>query len=392
MAPPSPIHILRPGTFRSHGADHTFAEADLGAIAAAYDPALHEAPIVVGHPRTDTPAFGWVSGLVADAAGLHASPRQVDPAFAEAVAAGRYKKVSAAFYGPDHPSSPAPGGWYLRHVGFLGGQPPVVKGLAAVQLADDGADCAVFEVELAEGAQTWRSLARLFRGVREWIISSADTDTADRAVPDWEIDVLNRAAEHEPAGTATYSEPAGPPHTGEASMTDEEKAAQAALKQENAALKAQMAQHRTDTAAAHTRAAQQAAVQFAESLESEGRLLPRDRDAVVALQMALPEDAEVELAEGDAAAAATVKKPAREVLRELLKRAPVQVEFSERAPATGGDGRGSNVVDFGVPAGRTVDPDGMDLHRKAVAFAEEHDVDYDTAVDTVVARARRTAR
>ena len=389
MAPP--IHILRPGTFRSRGADHTFAAEDLTAIAAAYDPALHEAPIVVGHPRDDTPAFGWVAALVADAAGLHASPRQVDPAFAEAVEAGRYKKVSAAFYGPDHPSSPAPGAWYLRHVGFLGGQPPVVKGLAAVQLADDGADCAVFELELAEGAEVWHSIARLFRGVREWIISERDADAADKAVPDWEIDFLNRAAEHEPAGTATYSEPAGSPtHTEEAGMTDEEKAAQAALKQENADLKAQMVQHRTDTAAAKTRTAKHEAVQFAESLESEGRLLPRDRDAVVALQMALPEDAEVELSEDDDAE--PVKKPAREVLRELLKRAPVQVDFTERAPGTGGDGSGSNVVDFVVPAGRTVDPDGMEIHRKAVAFAEENKVDYDTAVDTVIARAGRSAR
>ena len=43
-------------------------------------------------------------------------PRQVDPAFAEAVAAGRYKKVSASFYQPNSPHNPVPGVYYLRHV------------------------------------------------------------------------------------------------------------------------------------------------------------------------------------------------------------------------------------------------------------------------------------
>ena len=195
------IHIFRPGTSRSRGAAHTFSESDIRSIAGVYDPAKHEVPIVVGHPRDDTPAYGWVGGLVADAAGLHATPREIAPTFAEAVQEGRYKKVSAAFYGPDHPSNPAPGGWYLRHVGFLGGQPPEVKGLQPIQFADDGEDCAVFEVAFAENPETWRSIARLFRGIREWIVSSADVEAADRVLPDWEIDYVSRAAETAPSTT-----------------------------------------------------------------------------------------------------------------------------------------------------------------------------------------------
>jgi len=45
------------------GARLDFAEADLRATAEAYDPALNGAPIVVGHPRHDAPAYGWVAGL-----------------------------------------------------------------------------------------------------------------------------------------------------------------------------------------------------------------------------------------------------------------------------------------------------------------------------------------
>ena len=77
------------------GAALDFSVDDLAASAAAYDPALSEAPIVVGHPVTDAPAYGWVKSLAFAGGGLEAEPDQVDPAFAEMVAAGRFKKISA---------------------------------------------------------------------------------------------------------------------------------------------------------------------------------------------------------------------------------------------------------------------------------------------------------
>jgi hypothetical protein len=134
----APIQIFRPGRHTAmDGSTISFSAADIAAAAAAYDPALHEAPIVVGHPRTDAPAYGWVQGLATgEGGGLEATPSQIDPAFAELVRAGRFKHVSAAFYGPDAPSNPKPGVWYLRHVGFLGAQPPAVKGLRPVAFGE----------------------------------------------------------------------------------------------------------------------------------------------------------------------------------------------------------------------------------------------------------------
>lgn len=86
----------------------------------------HEPPIVVGHPRMDGPAFGWIEELKTEARDgvrvLLAKARQVVPEFAEMVHRGLFKKRSAAFY-PDG---------RLRHVGFLGAQPPAVKGLADI--------------------------------------------------------------------------------------------------------------------------------------------------------------------------------------------------------------------------------------------------------------------
>lgn len=130
--------IFRAGRHRTiTGQTVEFSEADLAAIAAAYDTALHEAPLVIGHPKTDDPAMGWVSGLKCVGLRLEADFRQMDPAFAEAVEAGRYKHVSAAFYAPDSPHNPKPGGYYLRHVGVLGAVPPAVKGLGPLSFAED---------------------------------------------------------------------------------------------------------------------------------------------------------------------------------------------------------------------------------------------------------------
>ncbi len=130
--------IFKAGTHRTvNGRAIVFSEEDLAATAAAYDPAVHEAPVVVGHPKTDDPALGWVSGLKCVGLRLEADFRQLDPAFAEAVEAGRYKPVSAAFYAPDSPRNPKPGVYYLRHVGALGAVPPSIKGLGPLTFAED---------------------------------------------------------------------------------------------------------------------------------------------------------------------------------------------------------------------------------------------------------------
>lgn len=93
---------------------------------ANFNAAEHEPPVVIGHPRENAPAYGWVSGLRKTLkhgrAVLEARLSQVVPEFEEAVRRGLYKKRSASFY-PDG---------RLRHVGFLGATPPAIKGLADI--------------------------------------------------------------------------------------------------------------------------------------------------------------------------------------------------------------------------------------------------------------------
>ncbi|MTI11780.1 hypothetical protein, partial [Sansalvadorimonas verongulae] len=89
------IHIFKAGEHTdSKGTAAEFTESILKASADAYDPKQHEAPIVVGHPKSNGPAWGWITDVQFSEEGLTANPDQVDPEFEELVEKGRFKKVS----------------------------------------------------------------------------------------------------------------------------------------------------------------------------------------------------------------------------------------------------------------------------------------------------------
>ena len=108
------------------GNERLWTQADLRKIAQQYNDGDHEAPIVVGHPKDNAPAYGWIKALRVTGEVLEGLPKQVNPAFAELVREGAYKKRSISLY-PD---------LSLRHVGFLGAMPPAVKGLKDVSFND----------------------------------------------------------------------------------------------------------------------------------------------------------------------------------------------------------------------------------------------------------------
>lgn len=131
-----PIEIFKAGTWMTMGGEQvTYSEAALRDIAAIYDEGSAPAPIVIGHPATDAPAYGWVDRLFVEGGKLKATIRDAVGAFADQVRAGRYRKVSVALFKPDAANNPKPGSWYLKHVGFLGAAAPAVAGLSPVRFA-----------------------------------------------------------------------------------------------------------------------------------------------------------------------------------------------------------------------------------------------------------------
>lgn len=131
------LHIFRGGnTIDGHGKRVTFDAKTIAQIAANYNAKTHEAPIVIGHPTDNAPAYGWVRRLVAKGLDLYAEPDQLNADFKSAVKDGAYKKISSSFYLPDSSHNPTPGAFSLRHVGFLGAMAPAIKGLGSVAFSE----------------------------------------------------------------------------------------------------------------------------------------------------------------------------------------------------------------------------------------------------------------
>ncbi|PIQ08121.1 MAG: hypothetical protein COW71_13600 [Ignavibacteriales bacterium CG18_big_fil_WC_8_21_14_2_50_31_20] len=89
-------------------------------------------PIVVGHPKTNSPAFGWIKNLFIKGESLFAEASDLVPEFLDLVKQKIYKNRSVSL------SQLEDGTLALNHVGFLGGALPAVKGLEELNLnADD---------------------------------------------------------------------------------------------------------------------------------------------------------------------------------------------------------------------------------------------------------------
>ena len=290
------IDVCRAGNWRdARGRDVAIDEARLDRIVDAHGQA-DPAPVVVGHPETDAPAFAWVDGLRRVGDRLQAKLRDIAPPFRDAVEAGRYAGRSIALQGDT-----------LRHLGFLGGRAPAVPGLAPTRFAAAPETVIpLAEVTLAGPAEraAWGALARMLRGMRERIIATDGQDAADAAIPDYEIEALaelaRAAAEQDRAAPslaapeiheATIEEEGAMPKTeaelaAESAELDERRTAlerdQAALAENQTALAAREA---AQTARDRRAAAEEALKPHVEA----GRVLPAEAARLAALLAALPE-------------------------------------------------------------------------------------------------------
>jgi len=88
--------IARTGTFRdSEGRKHTFTKEDLEKIASNYNASATDAPLVIGHVKTDSaPAYGWVERLFCEKDKLLAQFSYVSDEVKNLVYKGAYKNVS----------------------------------------------------------------------------------------------------------------------------------------------------------------------------------------------------------------------------------------------------------------------------------------------------------
>lgn len=321
---PNGIEIFAAGTRRADdGTLHTITEADLADVVNNYDPALHEAPLTVGHPEGDKPAYGWVAGLSVDGIKLKSDHRAVEPQFAEMVRAERFSKRSAAFYHPQDPANPTPGKWYLRHVAFLGAQPPAIKGLKPIPNFSEAAGAVCFSEALTQ-----------------------------------EQDDMSKELEQQLAAAKAELE--------------QERSKAAAAEQARQAAEGQVTQF-----AEQARATQrQGFVAFAESLvNAEGgpRLKPADKDMAVAAMEVLATAKPVEFSEGN-----TVKKVSPlDWFKSVLAGGQPVVQFGEFASRS--KDPGADAVAPGSAKGKS----DAEIDKAAKAYAAQHKVTYAEAARAV---------
>lgn len=324
------LEIFKAGTWTTmDGQELSFSSADLAATAAAYDPAVFKAPLVVGHPKINDPAYGWVSKLAVNDDTLTAERDQVEPAFAEMVNAGRFPKVSASFFAPHSPSNPKPGVWYLRHVGFLGAAAPAVAGLKPASFADVADGIVIIEFAGDEPATTLIP--------KEPIVTDKTKTSDDKTV---EFAAQQAELQRQSADIAAR-----------------EKALQ---EKEAAARKSEIAS-------------------FADQLVKEGKVLPREQAGLVAFMAGLDDADTVSFAADNG----EVKKPTGEWLREFLNGLPPRVDFAEHTAAGADADAGNSAASFAAPAGYSVNRDRLALHGRIVAHQKKHNVDYATAAAAV---------
>ena len=323
-----PLQIFKVGTWTDNGGTTAaFSDAELAATAAAYDPInKHEAPLVVGHPTLDAPAYGWVQALAVIQDALEATPKQVDTEFADMVREGRFNKISSSFWRPDAPGNPVPGVYYLRHVGFLGAAAPAVKGLRPPILF---AANETGVVELSADFSEWSSRTQLdlWRGLREWLLTQFGAETADRVVSGYALDSLQSDLEQSAVESAVESvSPSSPQDSLSMSDATDLAAREAALSARETAIAAQEQQLQAQAAAQRRREV----TAFAEVQVKAGKVLPRQKLRLIELLLAQP-DTTLEFADaGD-----IVKIKPQSLLEEFVSDLPVQVDYAER---TGGAG------------------------------------------------------
>lgn len=187
------IEIFRTGTHTDmKGETFTWTADTVKGIAAGYNAADGEAPVVVGHPRTDDPAYGWVKGLHfrEEDGVLTADIHRLDPDFQLMVRDGKFKKISSSF------DKTGDGSFSLRHVGFLGAAKPAVPGLKAVSFGDEPSITFEFAGSTMSGDITWAlgDVITILRSFRDYFIEKFGLEVADKVLPSWRLESASRNA------------------------------------------------------------------------------------------------------------------------------------------------------------------------------------------------------
>lgn len=388
------IEVFKTGTHTSgNGITKTYTEADLDNIVSKYNGQKdHEAPLVLGHPATDDPAYGWTKELKRNGQKLLAFVDQIADDIVKGVTDGNWKKVSIALY-PDG---------LLRHIGLLGATPPAIKGLAPVQFAE-GKE--FDEYIWATDETRMPVVGRVLSSIRDFIIEKFGLDTANKIIDKDDVAYLQKSVD-ENLIIVPADKPAVDPSFSEQNLLEEEimEKLRAQVTDLENKLKAQgdqfqealtkglsdltnliNAQAKSTAETAKVTAFETAKTSFAnycETLCKEFKLLPAEKESVI------EEYCELFRAEQGMTFAEGIVKPSEKMKERLGKRTALYVPG--KTFADGSKVSIPNADAKEVPAGfekLNVDPASIDIDKQIREYAEKNNVSYEVAAQNYGASA-----
>ncbi len=188
----------------SSGNTQTWTEADLDEIIEATNEMKDSVPAVIGHPKENAPAFAWFepNELFRKGKKLFARMSDITAEFGEALKRKNFKHRSIALRSNKS----------LKHIGFFGGAPVAVKGMADFAYSE-GEDLQIIKVEFGEGefadmdsAFGLRTVGRVFQSLRDFMIGEKGLETADQIISQFAIDNLKETRVTEPKVMENFKE------------------------------------------------------------------------------------------------------------------------------------------------------------------------------------------
>jgi len=366
--------------FDTAGRRHVITADDLQKIERKFSEAKDDVALVVGHPKTNSPAFGWLKRVKVFGDKLRGSAEDIVPEFAEAVRKRIYKKISVSLR-PD---------LSIRHVGFLGAVPPAVKGLESVMFAEEDDS---FTIEFSDEDLNFsdagfvygkfKTIGRALQNLRDLVVEKFGIEAADKVVAQWDLDFLKEdppdETKKEESAIQSFNEPITPergkedksmkekdkPETSGAEKTEDFAEKVTSLETENTKLL-------TENKALKKKQVEGTVANFMEKLG--GKLLPKFKKGITELLINLEEAGqEINFSE-------TEKKPSATLLMEFLEAQPVQIPTKEVGGPAGGEGN-EGPAEF---ADVNVDEDRLEIHNKAKALEKKEKIPYADAVRRVM--------
>lgn len=344
-------------------------------------------PLVIGHPKTDGPAWGWIkkTSIVNEDDVLVALADQEDvvPEFKDWFGKKLFKKVSVKLR-PD---------FSIQHIGFLGAKPPAVTGLPAVAFKEDekGMTIELADYELSQWY--FKNNQRLWRSLKNFLISKFGKDDADSTLNEYDIEATGEPPaifnkEPNRIGSSFAS------NNNSKTLTEEEEMNLAELNARVTELETQLTAKdteitnlknenknvQTQLSAKVIEQKRKEFVAFCEGDDVKKKIKDGEKDELVEVMLALDPMKAIEFGEGDGKKSVTPVQ----TFQSIIKRLPDVVEMGEHTSHSNADT--TDGVDVSEYDGRNVDKDRLAVHTKALALAAKEKISYEVALDRVLSK------